>query len=57
MRNIWKTRPDSYTITFEQKVQFQLAVKKNQLDKIQNCRPAATFDFNMHNNWTTVPDS
>ena len=45
--------------TIEQNVQFQVGVchEKTVLDQIQNGRPVATFDFNMHNNWKTVPDS
>ena len=31
--------------------------KKNQLDQIQNGGPAATLDFNMRNNFKTVPAS
>ena len=46
MRNIWKTRPDSYSITIEQNVQFQVGIyhEKFQLDQIQNGRPAANSD-------------
>ena len=46
MRNIWKTRPDSYTITIKQNVQFQVGIyhDKFQLDQIQNGRPAADSD-------------
>ena len=59
MLNNWKTRPDSYTITIEQNVQFQVEIyhEKIPLNQIQNDRPTATFDFNMRNNWKTVPDS
>ena len=42
-------------------MQFQVGIymyhEKIQLNQIQNGRPAATFDFNMRNNWKTVPDS
>ena len=31
--------------------------EKIQLEQIQSGRPAATFDFNMRNNWKIVPDS
>ena len=56
--NIWKTRPDSETITIEQNVQIQVGIyQKIQLAQIQTGRPAATFDFNMLNNWKTVPNS
>ena len=46
---IWKTGPDSQTITAEQNVQFQVGIyyEKFQLDQIQNGTLAATFDFNM----------
>ena len=47
MRNIWKTGPDSQTITIEQNVQFQVGIywyEKFQHDKIKNGRPAATSD-------------
>ena len=46
MRNIWKTRPDSWTITIEQNVQFQVLIyhEKFQLYQIQNGRRAATSD-------------
>ena len=46
-------------ITIEQNGQFHVGIyhEKIQLDQIQNGRPAATFDFNMCNNWKTVPDS
>ena len=59
MRNILKTGPDSWTITIEQNVQFQIWIynEKMQLDQIQNSRPVSTFDLNMRNNWKTVPDS
>ena len=38
---------------------FQVGVyhENIQIDQIQNGGPAANFDFNMHNNWKTVPDS
>ena len=38
MRNIWKTGPDSKTITIEQNVQFQVGIypEKFQHDKIKN---------------------
>ena len=53
MCNIWKTRPDSQTITIEQNVQFQVGIymyhEKIQLDQNQNGLPAATFDFIMRN--------
>ena len=43
MRNDWKTVPDSYTITIEQKVQFQVGIyhEKIQLDqfKMADLRP------------------
>ena len=44
--NIWKTGPDSWTITIEQNVQFQVGIyhEKFQHEKIQNGRPAATSD-------------
>ena len=53
MRNVWKTRPDSYTITIKKNVQFQVGIyhEKFQLDQSQNCQPASTFDFNLCNNW------
>ena len=40
-------------------VQFQVGIyhEKIHLDQIQNGRRAATFDFNMRNNWKTVPES
>ena len=41
MRIIWKTRPDSWTITIEQNVQLQVF----KLD--QNDRPAATSDLHI----------
>ena len=46
MRNIWKTGPDSWTITIEQNLQLQVGIyhEKFHLDQIQNSRPAATFD-------------
>ena len=46
MRNIWKTGPNSWTITIEQNVQFQVWIchEKFQHKKIQNGRPAATSD-------------
>ena len=31
--------------------------EKYQLYQIQNGQPAATFDFNMRNNWKTLLDS
>ena len=57
--HICKTRPDRYSITIERNVWFQVGIycQKCQLDQIENGRPVATFDFNMHNNWKTVPDS
>ena len=59
MRIIWKTRPDSWTITIERNVQFWVEICREnfQPGQIQNGRPAATFDFNMCNNWKIVPDS
>ena len=59
MLNNWKIRPDSYTTTMEQNVQFQVGIYHEtiQLNQIQNGRPMATFDSNMRNNWKTVPDS
>ena len=47
------------TITIEQNVQCRVGIyhEKNQLDQIPNGRPAATFVFNMRNNWKTVPNS
>ena len=55
MLNIWKTGPDSYTITIEQNVQFQVGIyhEKCPFDQLQNDRPTATFVFNMGNNWKT----
>ena len=46
MRNIWKTGPDSYTITMKQIVQFQVGIyhEKIQLETIQNGRPAILTD-------------
>ena len=46
MRNIWKTGPDSQTITIEENLQFQVGIyhKKFQHDKIKNGQPAATSD-------------
>ena len=46
MRIIWKSGPDSLTITIEQNVQFHLGIyhEKCQHDKIQNGRPVATSD-------------
>ena len=46
-------------ITIEQNGQFHVGIyhEKIQLDQIQNGRPAAISDFNMCNNWKTVPDS
>ena len=46
MRNIWKTGPDSWTITIKQNGQFQVGIyhEKFHHDKIQNGRPAATSD-------------
>ena len=32
MRNIWKTRPDSCTITIEQNVQFEVGIYHEKLD-------------------------
>ena len=57
MHSIWKTRPDSLTITIEQNVQFQVGIYRDKsiLDQIQN-GPATTFNFNMHNNWKTLRD-
>ena len=42
-----------------QNVQFQVGIyhEKIKLDQIENGRPAATLDFNMHNNWKTVQNS
>ena len=42
-----------------QNVQFLVGIyhEKTELDPIQNCRPAVTFDYNIRNNWKTVPDS
>ena len=31
--------------------------EKFQLDQIQNGRPAAIFEVNMHNEWKTLRDS
>ena len=44
MRNIWKTEPESWTITIEQNVQFQVGIYHEQFqhDKIKNGPPAAT---------------
>ena len=46
MRNIWKTGSDSYTITIEQNVQFQVGIchEKIKHEKFKNGRPAATSD-------------
>ena len=59
MRNIWKTRPDSWTITIKQNVQFQVGIcsVKFQLDQIKNGRLSAIINFNMPDIWQTVPYS
>ena len=43
----------------DQNVQFQVGIyhEKIKLDQIENGGPAATLDFNMHNNWKTVQNS
>ena len=58
MRSTWKTVPDSSkTITIKQNVQFQVGIYHEKFPLDQNGRPAATFDYNMHKNWKTVPHS
>ena len=59
MRNISKIGPESWTITIEKHVQFQVAIwpTMKKLYHIQNGQPAATFDCNMRDNWKTLPDS
>ena len=39
-------------------MQFQVGIyqEKCQLDQIQNDRPVAILDFNMRNNWKTLPE-
>ena len=56
--NMWKTVPDSWTITIKQIVRLQggIYLDKFQLDKISNERLAAIIDFSMRNIGKTVPD-
>ena len=59
MHNIWKTRPDSWTITIKQNVQFQVEIcsKKFELDQIKNSLLSAIITFDMPDTGQIVPDS